>query len=61
LTFPATPLDGDQLVVSTTHTISTLTLTPGSGTTLANPVTTLTAGSVLRYVYDAANTVWYNV
>jgi Spherulation-specific family 4 len=60
LTFPATPLDGDQIIVSTTHTITSLTCA-GNGNTIANAPTTLTAGNVIRMMYNVTNTTWYNI
>lgn len=56
---PATPVDGQNINISTTHSITALTLSPNAGQTVTLPPLTLTAGSGIQYIYNLANTTWY--
>lgn len=59
LTFPAAPVDGALITVSSTKIITALTLA-GNGKTIAPPVpTTIAAGGVLRYIFRGTNNTWY--
>lgn len=58
---PAAPVDGQMTSVSTAHPITSLTVSPNTGQSIANAPTTLAAGAGFRYLYRAANTTWYRV
>jgi len=59
ITLPAGPLDGESLTISCTRNVTSLTLTPGAGQTIANTVTSLTAGVGISFLYRSANAKWY--
>lgn len=62
-----TAYDNKLLGICTTQIVTTLTLTAGSGTTIANGPTALLvpvatgAGSCVEWVYRKSNTTWYRV
>ncbi len=58
---PASALvDRQKLVISPTQVVTTLTLTPGSGTTFATTApTSLAVGTPIVYTYSAADAKWY--
>ena len=66
---PATLTDGQILRIAASHTITTLTLTAGTGTTLSNTPTTIgqtacTASSGacgFEYIYSAPVTEWFRL
>ena len=60
ITFPAAPVDGQFVQVSSTRIITALTLS-GNGKTLKTLITTLAAGGFFAYQYDAATTSWYRI
>ena len=59
VTMPLSPSDGMTVTISTTQTITALTLSPNTGQSINNAVTTL-SGAV-SYLYRAADTSWYRV
>lgn len=59
ITLPAGPLDGESLTLSCTHNVTSLTLTPGAGQTIANTVSSLSAGVGVSFLYRSANATWY--
>jgi hypothetical protein len=59
ITLPAGPLDGESLTISCTHNVSSLTLTPGAGQTIANTSASLNAGVGISFLYRSANATWY--
>ncbi len=63
VTLPASTLlvDGQILLLATSQTVTTLTLTAGSGTTVNGTNTTLTAAAPLMFVYSAASTTWLKI
>jgi len=58
---PVAPLDGDQVRISTTQTITALTLTPSGTQTIANAVTTLAGNGFVAYLYSTAQNKWFRV
>jgi hypothetical protein len=58
---PAAPVDGQVVVLTCTKNISTFTLSPNTGQTIANAVTSLSSGIGVSYMYRSANTTWYRV
>jgi len=59
---PANPTDSQAVTISTSHTITSLTLSPNSGQTfLFTPPTTLVAGNngVIRYRWSSNLTQWW--
>ena len=61
ITMPATPVDKQQVTLSSTQTITALTHNPNSGQTLRGALTTLTANTPASWVYRTANTTWYRI
>ena len=67
--FPAAAglVDNQLMGICTTQIVSSLTVTAGSGTTVANAPTALLvpvatgAGSCVEWVYRLSNTTWYRV
>ena len=59
ITLPAGPLDGESLTISCTHNVTSLTLTPGAGQTIANTSSSLNAGVGISFLYRSANSTWY--
>lgn len=57
ITFP-TPFDGQVLTINAADTLTTLTMTPASGS-IKNPLTTMVAGKSVRFIWNAGTTTWY--
>lgn len=58
VTFPAFPMDKQQLTIATTQTITSLVLVASAP--IFNPITTLTAGQAVTYYYSQSAGAWYN-
>lgn len=60
-------INGQELGICGTQIVTTLTMTAGTGTTLANAPTAMLvpvatgAGSCFAFIYRSANTTWYRV
>jgi len=61
LTLPSTPIDGQQVRISSTQTVSTLTISGAAGQTVSNAPTSATAGGVAGFIYDAALATWFRI
>ena len=65
MTFPAAPIDGQQLTLSSTGTITTFAVSANVGqSSFNNPtiVTAITTGTYgYGWIYRAANTSWYRL
>jgi len=65
ITLPATPLDGQEVRVTSSQTITALTVSPNAGQSVANAPTTLavslTGPQGYEFIYHAANTTWYRL
>ncbi len=61
IVFPDYAYDTQEIAVFCDHVITTLTLTPGSGQTIANTVTAMTANSNFAFYYAAATTAWRRI
>jgi hypothetical protein len=59
VTMPAAPIDGQLVEVMSDQAVTTLTVSANAGQTIANPPTTLAAGTGFGYLYCAADTEWY--
>ena len=57
---PATPVDGQEVQVSSTQAVTTLTVS-GNGKTINNAPATLAAGGFFRMRYDGVFAAWYRV
>ena len=57
VTMYGSPVNGQQIRISTSQAISTFNL-GGGGNTISNPPTTLTAGQVIFYTFNAAISRW---
>ena len=60
LTFPAAPIDGQELLIKSTKTITSLTLS-GNGETILDTITTIAALGSVRYKYLGSNNLWYRI
>jgi hypothetical protein len=61
VTSPATALvDGQELQISTSQTVTALTVTGGTGTTVVPTITTVTAAAPVDLVYHAISAKWVN-
>lgn len=67
ITMPAAPIDGQQFVLDSNKSITTLVIAPASGQTIATEALTtgltvsVTAPYGYGYVYHAANLTWYRL
>ena len=61
VTMPASPADGDRVKLATTQTITALTLSPNTGQSIVNAVTTLAANGFVEYIYRLSSTKWYRI
>jgi hypothetical protein len=63
LQFPNNPYDGQQISITSTQTITSLTLSPGPGQTVVGAVTTMSASNLthLTYIYSAALLTWFAI
>ena len=61
--FPASTLlyDGQLLTLVSSQTVTTLTITAGSGTTVNGTNTTLTAAAPLQFMYSTASATWIKI
>lgn len=56
---PATALvDGEELSITSSQTVTALTVTPGTGSTLIPTITTVTSSAPINLVYHAATAKW---
>ena len=58
---PATPIDKQDLWISTTGTITTWTLAANTGQTVNGAPTTLAANTSVHYRYNAGSTTWFRL
>lgn len=58
---PANPVDGQEVRISTTQTITTLTVNANAGQTISNSPTTIGLGTGFSYIYDLPGTNWYRL
>ena len=61
ITFPAAPIDGQMLTLSSSRAITALTLVAPSGQTILAPITTLGAASPATWQYVAGVEKWFMV
>lgn len=62
VTLPATPINGQIIRIASSQIITTLTISPNSGQTMANAfVTTLGAGSGKGFIYNLSGTTWFTL
>lgn len=54
---PATPVDGQKVIIITRSGITTLSIT--SALTIIGGLTTMAAGIGVTYIYEASNNKWY--
>jgi hypothetical protein len=59
--FPNYAYDTQRVTIFTGNTITSLTLTPGSGQTISSAVTTLVANASVSYAYASATAAWNRV
>jgi hypothetical protein len=59
VTLAAHPKDGQLCRLASTQAITTLTLAPNTGQSVAGALTTISANGSAQYLYRAANTTWY--
>lgn len=61
VTMPATPFDGQEVTVSSTQIVTSLTVSANAGQSIKNAPTTIAAGGQFTYKYVESNTTWYRV
>ena len=61
ITMPATPIDGQEVQITSSQTITGLTVSPNTSQTISNAPTTLTAGIGYKFIYHLAGTNWYRL
>lgn len=61
VTMPATPIDGQQIIITADQSISTLTLSGNSGQTVIGAPTALPLGSGINYIWIATDSEWYPI
>ena len=63
IVFPASTacVSGQKLTIATSQTITSLTMTAGSGTTINGALTTLLANTSAKWIYNTAGTRWYRL
>jgi hypothetical protein len=61
VTMPASPIDGQEIRVTSSQTVTALTVSANSGQSITNAPTTLTAGLGFSYIYKISNTTWYRL
>lgn len=61
ITMPANPIDGQEVELTTTQTVTALTLNANAGQTISGAVSTLTAISPCKYRYFLSITKWLKV
>lgn len=55
---PASPVDGQRFKIFSSQTLTSLTLTPGTGNTMTGGVTTLAANGSVEYTYNVSGATW---
>lgn len=58
---PSTPVDADEVGLSSTQIITALTVSGNTGQTMADTVSTLGVGSAVKFKWVAAQSKWYRV
>ncbi|WP_267361532.1 MULTISPECIES: hypothetical protein [unclassified Methylobacterium] len=61
LTLPASPVDGQVVQVTSRYTISTLTVSAGTGKSIVGAPTTVGPTAPFGLVYRAASTTWFRI
>lgn len=61
LTLPGSPTDGQVIRVASRYTISTLTVSAGSGRSIAGAPTTVGPTAPFGLVYRAATATWFRI
>lgn len=59
ITMPSTPIDGQEVIVSSTQIITALTVNANTGQSVMNAPTTIAAGGRFSYIYHLSSTTWY--
>jgi len=60
IVMPAAPVDGQEVVVNTTQSVTTLTVS-GNGATVTGAPSTLAANAFFRMKYCAVLSTWYRI
>jgi hypothetical protein len=59
ITFPAAPINGQIVSISTRSTVTTLTLSANTGQVRYGAPSTIAATSPIAFIYEAATLSWY--
>jgi hypothetical protein len=59
IVMPASPIDGQEIRVTSSQTVTGLTVNANTGQTISNAPTTLVAGKGFSYIYNTSGTNWY--
>ena len=57
IVLPSSPVDGDEVIISTSQTLTALTITG----TIVGTLTTLNAAGFARFFYSADSSKWFRV
>lgn len=60
IAFPATPIDGQRVFISSIGGVTTLTLSTPVGS-IIGALTTLAANGIFGYIYRGPTTKWYRI
>ena len=58
---PTTPVDGQEVFITSTQIVTALTHNPGAGQTLNGALTTIAANGNAAWVYKSSTTSWYRI
>lgn len=61
ITTPASPFDGERLLIFSTAGITTLTLTANTGQTIDNTTASLAANTHCEYIYQLSTLTWFRI
>jgi hypothetical protein len=61
ITMPATPIDGQEVQITSSQTVTACTFSPNASQTISNAPTTLVAGVGNKFIYHLAGTNWYRL
>lgn len=65
ITMPASPVDGQEIRIASSQTITALTVSPNAGQSIKNAPTALTVSTTgpqgYEFIYRSSNTTWYRL
>lgn len=61
VTMPATPVDKQEITISSTQVVTALTVSANTGQTIKGAITTIAANGFAKWKYRSTNTTWYRI